>query len=36
MIKKIRKRLKKLTKSDILRMMKKAVMAAGKALIYIF
>ena len=36
MIKKIRKRLKKLTKSDILRMMKKAVMAAGKSLIYIF
>ncbi len=36
MIKKIRKRLKKLTKSDILRMMKKAVMTAGKALIYIF
>ena len=36
MIKKIRRRLKKVTKSDILRLMKKAVMAAGKALIYTF
>lgn len=36
MIKKIRKRLKNLTKSDILRALKKAVMAAGKALIYTF
>ena len=36
MIKKIRRRLKKMTKSDILRLMKKAVMAAGKALIYTF
>lgn len=36
MIKKIRKRMKSLTKSDILRLMKKAVMAAGKALIYTF
>ena len=36
MIKKIRRRLKKVTKSDILRLMKKAVMATGKALIYTF
>ena len=36
MIKNIRRRLKKVTKSDILRLMKKAVMAAGKALIYTF
>ena len=36
MIKKIRKRMKSLTKSDVLRLMKKAVMAAGKALIYTF